>query len=218
MEANIQFIRIIQEMRAEINKLKKENQVLRMKLTSSSQRTLGPRGESEDDREEEVTDLGNLEKASEKSPATLHGDVSIDAAPAVHEHQGNVMIVRRYSISTPIHSFAANDPWKPRERHPKSGILGAQGRVKSLACSSIKKQNNEEKMFAEDSLTSTSSNQRTSPDHVCSCLSSYSAFFRDKIKTVSFQLPMDLSSYSKNSSSLKCSPNQTTNQLSTIAE
>lgn len=76
------------------------------------------------------------------------------------------MIVRRYSISSPIHSFAANDPWEPEERHPKSGILGAQGRVKSLACSSIKKQGNEENLFAAGSLTSTSSNQRTSPDHV----------------------------------------------------
>lgn len=75
-------------MRAEINKLKKENQVLQMKLASSSQRTPGPSGESEDEREEEVTDLGNLEKASEKSPATLHSGVSVDAAPAVLEHQG----------------------------------------------------------------------------------------------------------------------------------
>lgn len=88
MEANIQFVRIIQEMRAEINKLKKENQVLRKKLTSSSQRTPGPSGESGDEMEEEVTDLGNREKASEKSPATLHGGVSIDAAPAVRERQG----------------------------------------------------------------------------------------------------------------------------------
>ncbi|XP_034498472.1 putative coiled-coil domain-containing protein 195 [Ailuropoda melanoleuca] len=153
-------------MRAEINKLKKENQVLRKKLTSSSQRTPGPSGESGDEMEEEVTDLGNREKASEKSPATLHGGVSIDAAPAVRERQGNVMIVRRYSISSPVHSFAANDPWKAGERYQKSGILEAQGRVKSLACSSIKKHDNEEQMFAADSLTSTNSNQRASPEHV----------------------------------------------------
>uniref|UniRef100_A0A7N5KMC2 Coiled-coil domain containing 195 n=1 Tax=Ailuropoda melanoleuca TaxID=9646 RepID=A0A7N5KMC2_AILME len=203
MEANIQFVRIIQEMRAEINKLKKENQVLRKKLTSSSQRTPGPSGESGDEMEEE---------ASEKSPATLHGGVSIDAAPAVRERQGNVMIVRRYSISSPVHSFAANDPWKAGERYQKSGILEAQGRVKSLACSSIKKHDNEEQMFAADSLTSTNSNQRASPEHV------FGDVTRDKIKTVSFLLPMDVSSYSKNSISLKCSPNQTTNQLSTIAE
>uniref|UniRef100_A0A8C0PKP7 Coiled-coil domain containing 195 n=1 Tax=Canis lupus familiaris TaxID=9615 RepID=A0A8C0PKP7_CANLF len=203
MEANIQFVRIIQEMRAEINKLEKENHVLRMKLTSSSQRTPGPSRESGDEREEE---------ASEKSPATLHGGASTGAAPAVHEHQDNVMIVRRYSISSPIHSFTAKDPRKGGERHPKSGILEAQRRVKSLACSSVKKQDNEEEMFVADSLTSTSSNQRASPEHV------FGQVTRDKIKTVSFLLPMDVSSYSRNSSSVKCSPNQTTNQLSTIAE
>jgi hypothetical protein len=46
----------------------------------------------------------------------------------------------------------------------------------------------------------------------------YFAFYRDKIKTVSFLLPMDMTSYSKNSSSLKYLPNQTTNKLSIIAE
>uniref|UniRef100_A0A8P0T8K2 Coiled-coil domain containing 195 n=1 Tax=Canis lupus familiaris TaxID=9615 RepID=A0A8P0T8K2_CANLF len=203
MEANIQFVRIIQEMRAEINKLEKENHVLRMKLTSSSQRTPGPSRESGVEKEEE---------ASEKSPATLHGGASTGAAPAVHEHQDNVMIVRRYSISSPIHSFTAKDPRKGGERHLKSGILEAQRRVKSLACSSVKKQDNEEEMFVADSLTSTSSNQRASPEHV------FGQVTRDKIKTVSFLLPMDVSSYSRNSSSVKCSPNQTTNQLSTIAE
>ena len=42
----------------------------------------------------------------------------------------------------------------------------------------------------------------------------YSAFFRDKRKTVGFLLPMNTSSHSKDSSSLKYSPNQ----LSTIIE
>lgn len=89
MEANSQFIRIIQEMRAEINKLKKENQFLRMKLTSRSLRTSGGHcRESGDEREEEVTDPGDLGKASEEVPATLFGSVSTDAAPAGLKHQG----------------------------------------------------------------------------------------------------------------------------------
>uniref|UniRef100_A0ABI7YTS3 Coiled-coil domain containing 195 n=1 Tax=Felis catus TaxID=9685 RepID=A0ABI7YTS3_FELCA len=204
MDANSQFLRIIQEMRAEISKLKKENQLLRMTLTSSSPRTSGgPCRESGDQREEE---------ASEKSPATLYGGVSTDAAPAGREHQGNVMIVRRYSISSPVHSFAARDLWKAGERHPKSGILDARGRVKPLACSSIKKEDKEEEMLAADSLTNSSSNGRAFPEH------GFGNVTRDKMKTVSFLLPVDVSSYSKNSSSLKCSQNQTTNQLSTIAE
>ncbi|XP_047725797.1 putative coiled-coil domain-containing protein 195 [Prionailurus viverrinus] len=213
MDANSQFLRIIQEMRAEISKLKKENQFLRMTLTSSSLRISGgPCRESGDQREEEVTDPGDLGKTSEKSPATLSSGVSTDAAPAGREHQGNVMIVRRYSISSPVHSFAARDLWKAGERHLKSGILDARGRVKPLVCSSIKKEDKEEEMLAADSLTNSSSNGRAFPEH------GFGNVTRDKMKTVSFLLPVDVSSYSKNSSSLKCSQNQTTNQLSTIAE
>ncbi|KAF6361203.1 coiled-coil domain containing 195 [Rhinolophus ferrumequinum] len=210
MEANGQLLRVIQEMRAEIKKLEKENQALRMKLISNSQRTPESGGQSADEWEEEVTDLGKLGKAPGQSLATLHGGISTESAPAIQEHQGNVMIVRRYSISSPIHSFAANDPWKAGKRQPNSEILEAQGTVKSLACSSFKKQDNEEKIFADDSFTGNNSSQRASPEHTFGC--------RDKIKTVGFLLPMDVSSYSKNLSSLKYSPNQTTSQLSTIAE
>uniref|UniRef100_A0A671FW76 Coiled-coil domain containing 195 n=1 Tax=Rhinolophus ferrumequinum TaxID=59479 RepID=A0A671FW76_RHIFE len=201
MEANGQLLRVIQEMRAEIKKLEKENQALRMKLISNSQRTPESGGQSADEWEEE---------APGQSLATLHGGISTESAPAIQEHQGNVMIVRRYSISSPIHSFAANDPWKAGKRQPNSEILEAQGTVKSLACSSFKKQDNEEKIFADDSFTGNNSSQRASPEHTFGC--------RDKIKTVGFLLPMDVSSYSKNLSSLKYSPNQTTSQLSTIAE
>ncbi|PNI70570.1 CCDC195 isoform 1 [Pan troglodytes] len=201
MEADIQLMRLIQEMRAEIHKLEKENQALRMKLTASSQRASGSGRESGDKREEE---------APGQSPATLQGAVSTDAAPAAQEHQGNVMIVRCYSISSSVCSSAVNDPWKSGKSHPKSGILEAQRTLKSLACSPIKKQDMEEKVFATDSFTSNRTSQRASPEHVCGC--------RDKTKAVSFLLPMDMSSYSKNSSSLKHSPNQATNQLSIIAE
>nr|KAF6449800.1 coiled-coil domain containing 195 [Molossus molossus] len=206
MGANAQLMRVIQEMQAEINKLEKENQALRMKLTSSSQRTPGSEGQSGDEKEEEVTDFGKLGKVPGQSPATLHGGISTDSAPDVREQQGNAMIVRRYSVSSPVHSFAANDPKKAGERHPNGRILEARGPVKLLAYSSVKKQDNEEKAFSEDYFTSKSSSHR----HTLGC--------RDKIKTVSFLLPMDIASYSKNLSSLKYPPDQTTNQLNTIAE
>lgn len=90
MEANVQLVRVIQEMRAEINKLEKENQALRMKLTSSSQRTPGSGGKSGDEKEEEVTDLSKLAEVPGQSPAALHGGVSTGTAPAVREHQGTV--------------------------------------------------------------------------------------------------------------------------------
>ncbi|XP_053453577.1 putative coiled-coil domain-containing protein 195 [Nycticebus coucang] len=200
MEApNIQLL--IQDMRAEITKLQKENQALRTKLTSSSRSPSGSGGESGEEREEE---------APEHSPATVPGAVSTDSAPgAARPHPGNTMIVRRYSISSSAHSSAVRDPWKVRKRHPNSRILEAQRTCKSLACSSIKKQDNEE-MIAADSVVSNNASQRASPERGFGC--------RNKIKAVSFLLPMDMSSYSRNSSSLKYSPNNTTDQLSIIAE
>uniref|UniRef100_A0A8B9XMZ6 Coiled-coil domain containing 195 n=1 Tax=Bos mutus grunniens TaxID=30521 RepID=A0A8B9XMZ6_BOSMU len=196
MAANIHLMRVIQEMQAEIHKLEKENQALRMKLTLSSQRTPGSGGESGDKKEEEVPG---------QSPAALHGGVASDSAPGVREHQGNVMIVRRYSISSLIHSSTTSDPWKTRRRHPNCGILEVQGTVKSLA-SSVKKQDSEEKMFTSDSFTTNGCSKGVFPEHDFG--------YRDKRKTVGFLLPMNTSSHSKDSSSLKYSPNQ----LSTIIE
>lgn len=86
MEDNVQLLRVIQEMRAEINKLEKENQALRMKLTSSSQRTPGTGGHSGDKREEEVTEVGNLVKVPGQSP-TFHNVISSNSEPDA-QHQG----------------------------------------------------------------------------------------------------------------------------------
>lgn len=86
MATNIHLMKVIQEMRAEIHKLKEENQALRMKLMLSSQRTPGSGGESGDEKED--TDLGNFEEVTGRSPAALHGGVATDSAPVVREHEG----------------------------------------------------------------------------------------------------------------------------------
>lgn len=88
MDANVQLVRVIQEMRAKIHTLEKENQALRMRLTSNNQRSPGSGGQSEDGREEEDTDLGTQRKVPRQPPATLHGGISTDTAPDVRENQG----------------------------------------------------------------------------------------------------------------------------------
>ena len=88
MDANVQLVRVIQEMRAKIHTLEKENQALRMQLTSNNQRSPGSGGQSEDGREEEDTDLGTQRKVPRQPPATLHGGISTDTAPDVRENQG----------------------------------------------------------------------------------------------------------------------------------
>ncbi|XP_035294739.1 putative coiled-coil domain-containing protein 195 [Cricetulus griseus] len=154
MEASIQLMQVIQEMRVEINRLEKENRALRMKLTSSSQMTAsGSEKESEDEREE--AEYG-------QSLGVLPGGIPTDATPAVQE-QGNVMIVRRYSISPSVYSYATKDPWKARNRLPN--IIGT-----TLAHSSTRNQENEKKILATDAYSSQSSSQIASSDHnfVCS--------------------------------------------------
>uniref|UniRef100_A0A8C2N387 Predicted gene 45261 n=1 Tax=Cricetulus griseus TaxID=10029 RepID=A0A8C2N387_CRIGR len=194
MEASIQLMQVIQEMRVEINRLEKENRALRMKLTSSSQMTAsGSEKESEDEREE--AEYG-------QSLGVLPGGIPTDATPAVQE-QGNVMIVRRYSISPSVYSYATKDPWKARNRLPN--IIGT-----TLAHSSTRNQENEKKILATDAYSSQSSSQIASSDHNFVC--------REKTKTVSFQLPRDRSSVPKNSHLWKYSTNQTTEQLSIITE
>ncbi|XP_077008164.1 coiled-coil domain-containing protein 195 [Tamandua tetradactyla] len=195
---------------AEMDRLEKKNQVLQTSLTASSQRASGSGEESSDGRGKEAIDLDDLGKVPGQSPAVLQGCISTMSAPAEREHQGNVMIVRRYSISPSVHSHAANDPWKLGKRHPNSGILETHRTVQSLAHSSNKKQANEEKIFVADSFTNNCSSEGTSPGHDFGC--------RDKLKTVRFLIPRDMSPYSENSSSLKYSQNQTINQLSTITE
>lgn len=79
MEASIHLRRVIQEMRAEINRLEKENHALRVKLTSISQTTSSSGRESEGEREEAVCD---------QSSGSLPGDRPMNSAPAVQEYQG----------------------------------------------------------------------------------------------------------------------------------
>ncbi|XP_063123878.1 putative coiled-coil domain-containing protein 195 [Rattus norvegicus] len=193
METSIHLRRVIQEMRAEINRLEKENHALRVKLTSISQTASSSGRKSEGEREEAVCD---------QSSGSLPGDRPMNSAPVVQEYQGNVMIVRRYAVSPSVHSYAANDPWEAKNRLPNNGT--------SLACSSTRKQDSEEKRLAADACGSHSSSQRASSDDNFVC--------REKTKTVSFQLPRDRSSVPKNSHPLKNSTNESTDPLSLIAE
>lgn len=88
MDAHVQLVRVVQEMQAKISTLEKENRALRLMLTSNNQRTPGSEGQSGDEKEEEVTDSGDLGKVPGQPPATLRGGVSTDTAPDVRANQG----------------------------------------------------------------------------------------------------------------------------------
>lgn len=85
---NNQLIEVIQEMQAEINKLKTDNHALRMQLNVSNKRLSGSEGDSESEKEEEATNFSKLENVPERSPATKTDSVSSDEAIAVQEYPG----------------------------------------------------------------------------------------------------------------------------------
>lgn len=90
MEASIQLMQVIQEMRAEINRLQKENHALRVKLTSNSQTASGSERESEDEREEAVYG---------QSPGALPGGIPTGSTPAVQEQGTGACVVLRATLT-----------------------------------------------------------------------------------------------------------------------
>ncbi|XP_078003785.1 coiled-coil domain-containing protein 195 [Phascolarctos cinereus] len=211
MEGNTQLMRVIQEMRSEINKLEKENKALRVELDFTSQRVSAWENKLKGTGEEGARKPNTLGEEPVTAPIAIHRTGSADSALALKEPKGNIMTVRRYTISSSVHSFVAHEHCKSGKRHLSSGILEAQGIMKSPAYSPVTKLANEDgKGFAADRFTSNTSNKRIFQDHVFK--------FRGKIKAVSFLLPMEMSSYSKDPDSLESTQNQNPKQLSTIME
>ncbi|KAM9034331.1 putative coiled-coil domain-containing protein 195 [Sarcophilus harrisii] len=167
MEGNTQLMKVIQEMSSEINKLEKENKALRVELDFTSQKASAWEGNREEGEARRTTSLG---EELVTAPKAIHRTVSADSALALKEPKGNIMTVRRYTISSSVHSFAAHEHYKSGKRHMSSGILQAQGIMKSPACSPVTKlANGDGKGFAADCFTSKTSNKRTFQDHVFKC-------------------------------------------------
>ncbi|KAH0624019.1 hypothetical protein JD844_007303 [Phrynosoma platyrhinos] len=213
MEGNKQLMQVIQEMRSEIIKLERENRALRGELKFSGQK--GPKqeeGEQDEARKEETQSLTDADDEANGSPVALRRNVSADSAL---EQKGNIMTVRRYSISSSVPSLSGNKHYKPDKRNTFKGALEVKGIIKPSAFpTDVQLTNKEEKgcsKIPSDSLSSSTSNKRrTFQDHVYKC--------RGKVKAVSFLLPVDMSPYSENQGSFTCPQNQNTKQLTTIIE
>ncbi|XP_042314456.1 putative coiled-coil domain-containing protein 195 [Sceloporus undulatus] len=216
MEGNKRLMQVIQEMRSEIIKLERENRALRGELKFSGQK--GPKqeeGAGDEARKEETRSLTDVGDETTGSPVALRRNVSADSALMLQEQKGNIMTVRRYSISSSVPSLSGNKHYKPDKRNPFKGALEVKGIIKPTAFpTDVQLTNKEEKgcsKIPSDSLSSNTSNKRRSfKDHVYKC--------RGKVKAVSFLLPVDMSPYSENQGSFTCPQNQNTKQLSTIIE
>ncbi|XP_028925258.1 putative coiled-coil domain-containing protein 195 [Ornithorhynchus anatinus] len=212
MEGNPCLVKLIQEMQSKINTLERENRALRVELSFSGQRSSDQKRTSgRDGREEEIRRLGMLGEQSDASSVAIGRSNSAESELAWKEQKGNTMTVRRYSISTSLHSFAAKKRCKSDKSHSNGGILEVQGIVKPPESSLVTKLvQEEEKGLPADCFSSNSSSKRIFQDHVFKC--------RGKVKAVSFLLPMDASSYSQNQGPFENPPNQNSDQLSTVIE
>ncbi|KAH1165463.1 hypothetical protein KIL84_023022 [Mauremys mutica] len=175
MEGNTQLMRVIREMRSEINKLERENRALRVELKFSGQRAAnweeGARGERGHGEARSLTDSGE-ERVT--SPVGLRRNVSASSALALQEQKGNSMIVRRYSISSSVQSFSGHKHHKAEKRQPSNRILEVQGIVKPPAGSSVMQLTNEEekgsaKIPADCFSSNNSSKRRSFQEHVYKC-------------------------------------------------
>ncbi|KAM6326698.1 putative coiled-coil domain-containing protein 195 [Podargus strigoides] len=121
------------------------------------------------------------------------GDEGLNSASDLREAgQGlqlnTTMTVRRYPTASPT-------PSPSRAGSHQDGKREEKGLVKTPANCPSYSHSSKMKLFQE---------------HVCKC--------RSKVKAVSFLLPMDMSAYAEKPDSLKSPQNQSTKQLTTIAE
>uniref|UniRef100_A0ABM5FVC7 Coiled-coil domain-containing protein 195 n=1 Tax=Pogona vitticeps TaxID=103695 RepID=A0ABM5FVC7_9SAUR len=216
MEGNKRLMRVIQQMRSEIIKLERENRALRgeLKFGGQNRAKWDDRG-GEEDQKDETQGLTDSGEEADSSLLALRRNVSADSALTLQEQKGNIMTVRRYSISSSVPSYSGNKHHKPDKRNPLKGALEVKGIIKPPAFPADVQLNNKEEKgctkIPADCLSSNTSNKRRSfQDHVYKC--------RGKVKAVSFLLPVDVSSCSENQGSFTCPQNEDTKQLSTIIE
>ncbi|XP_029884796.1 putative coiled-coil domain-containing protein 195 isoform X1 [Aquila chrysaetos chrysaetos] len=216
MEGNAHLLQVIRKMRSQINKLERENRALRGELQVCGQRAVLP--EREAARGGGNGDARSLDDDGEGpagSPASLQGSIVAGPAPAPKEQTDTTMTVRRYSTASPAPAPSSTRSHRASKRPPSNGLRDAPGSAQPPAPPGAAQLTSGEGKGLEKAPASRlsyshSSKMKLFQEHVCKC--------RGKVKAVSFLLPMDMSSYAEKQGSLKSPQNQSTKQLTTIAE
>ncbi|KAM4772543.1 putative coiled-coil domain-containing protein 195 [Rhinophrynus dorsalis] len=206
MEGGTHFMRVIQEMRSEINKLERENKALRGELKQLESKTITA-------QDIEMRDGNNcssprMEEASSKG--VLRRNASVGSAHILQEQKGVTMTVRRYSMSSSLLSDSGyHKPSVTMKRHSSSGTLEMNNPA----------ENTEADTTARDPTAQRpSENLRDSNIPKSRSFQEYMHRCRGKVKAVTFLLPMDISTYNENRMTFQGPQNQSPNHLSTIIE
>ncbi|XP_035744712.1 putative coiled-coil domain-containing protein 195 [Egretta garzetta] len=215
MEGNAHLLQVIRKMRSQINKLERENRALRGELQVCGQRAVplereAARGGGDGD----VRSLANDGEGPAGSPASLHRSIMAGPAPAPKEQTDATMTVRRYSTTAPAPTPSSARSHQDGKKPPSNGLLDTLGSARPPAPpAAAQLASGEEKALGEMPANysySHSSKMKLFQEHIYKC--------RGKVKAVSFLLPMDVSSYAEKQGSLKSPQNQSTKQLTAIAE
>ncbi|XP_075572158.1 coiled-coil domain-containing protein 195 [Pelecanus crispus] len=216
MEGNVHLLQVIRKMRSQINKLERENRALRGELQVCGQRSVplereAARGGGKSD----VRSLASDGEGPAGSPASLHGSIMAGPAPAPKEQTDTTMTVRRYSTASPAPAPSSARSHRDGKRPLSNRLPDAPGSAPppappAAAQLASGEEKGLEKTPANCLSYSHSSKMKLFQEHVYKC--------RGKGKAVSFLLPMDMSSYAEKQGSLKSTQNQSTKQLTTIAE
>ncbi|KAM9279253.1 putative coiled-coil domain-containing protein 195 [Morus bassanus] len=216
MEGNTHLLQVIRKMRSQINKLERENRALRGELQVCGQRAVPPETEAaRGGGNGNVRSLANDGEGPAGSPASLLGSIMAGPAPAPKEQTDTTMTVRRYCMASPVPAPSTARSHRASKRPLSNGLLDTLGSAQPPAPPAAAQLTTGEEKGLEKALAnclsySHSSKMKLFQEHVYKC--------RGKVKAVSFLLPMDTSSYAEKQGSLKSPQNQSTKQLTTIAE
>ncbi|KAM9542397.1 putative coiled-coil domain-containing protein 195 [Guaruba guarouba] len=247
MEGNAHLLQVICKMRSQINKLERENRALRGELQVCGQRAVPlEREAAEGGGNGNMRSLtGDDGEGPGGSPASLHGSIVAGPAPAPKEQRAKddknsansnshqwrtscqmcsfflqlcfclyysdaTMTVRRYSTAPSASAPASTRSHWVSQTPPRSGLSGVPLAPPAAIQLSREQEKGLEKTVANCLSYSHSSKMKLCQEHIYK--------HRGKIKAVSFLLPMDMSSYAEKQDSLKSPQNQSTKQLTTIAE
>ncbi|KAM3932225.1 putative coiled-coil domain-containing protein 195 [Leptodactylus fuscus] len=203
MEGDTHLLRVIKELRTEINKLEKENKELRGELSQTGHNTIS--GKEREPRTGIRYD--QTQKEEMKCKGLLRRNVSVQSTDLRQEQTGTAMTVRRYSMSSLLSSSEHFKHSAHMKRHSSTETLsGPRPNQKSDTDLQLAK----EEQTAAEMLVTNIPKTRSFQQYMHKC--------RGRVKAVTFMLPMDMREYEENQMTFQNPQNQSTNHLSTIIE
>ncbi|KAM4040774.1 putative coiled-coil domain-containing protein 195 [Anomaloglossus baeobatrachus] len=202
MEGDTHLLRVIKELRSEINKLETENKELRGELSQSGHNTIS--GKEREPRS--AIQCDQVQQEEVKCKGLLRRNVSIQSADLLQEQKGTAMTVRRYSMSSLLSSSEHCKHSAHMKRHSSSETLSGP----RLNQKSDTDQFAKDEETAAEMLVTNIPKTRSFQQYMHKC--------RGRVKAVTFMLPVDMGDYAGNQMTFQSPRNQSANHLSTIIE